>query len=239
MSATSCVPSLPDVGVVIVAAGRGARLGGDVPKQFLPLAGVPMLLRSMRPFTSHPDVLHTVLVLPADVVKEPPAWLAPHLGANLTAVAGGAERSDSVAAGLAALPSGAHLVLVHDAARPLASRALLDRVIGAARTGAGAVPVVPVADTIKQLDAAQPGMVVRTVPREQLVRAQTPQAFPRRLLEEAHAQARRGGVRGTDDAALLERMGAPVVAVPGDPANLKVTDADDLALAEWLLLRDQ
>jgi 2-C-methyl-D-erythritol 4-phosphate cytidylyltransferase len=231
------VPSPPNVGVIIVAAGRGARLGGGVPKQFLPLAGVPMLLWSVRAFATHPAVAHVVVVLPSEYVREPPPWLAPHLGAALTTATGGHERTASVAAGLAALPASALHVLVHDAARPLVTRAVIDRVIAAARRGAGAVPAVPVPDTIKEVDPATPHLVIRTVSRDGLVRAQTPQGFPRQLLERAHAEAAQAGVTGTDDAALVERLGGVVEAVPGDPLNLKVTTLEDLALAEWLVQR--
>jgi 2-C-methyl-D-erythritol 4-phosphate cytidylyltransferase len=226
------VPSPRDVGVVIVAAGRGVRLGGSQPKQYVPIAGVPMLLRAIRPFSCHPEVRQVVVVLPSDDAAAPPGWLAPHLGDALRVVAGGAERSDSVARGLDALDASCGIVLVHDAARPFVSRDVLDVVIAAARAGEGAVPAVPVADTLKQADAG--GHVARTVPRDGLWRAQTPQGFPRELLVRAHAQARADGVSGTDDASLVERLGGRVRLVAGDPRNLKVTTADDLALAELL-----
>jgi 2-C-methyl-D-erythritol 4-phosphate cytidylyltransferase len=233
------VPSQPDVGVIIVAAGRGTRLGAEVPKQFLPLGGIPMLLWSVRAFASHPAVVHMVVVLPPDQAQQPPAWLAAFLGGAFTIAPGGAQRADSVAAGLAALPPSARHVLVHDAARPLVSRGVIDRVIAASRGGVAAVPAVPVPDTIKEVDAANPHRVGRTVPRDRLVRAQTPQGFPRDMLEAAHTEARRAGVAGTDDAALVERLGGTVEVVPGDPTNLKVTTPDDLALAEWLAQRSR
>jgi 2-C-methyl-D-erythritol 4-phosphate cytidylyltransferase len=217
---------------VIVAAGRGVRLGGSLPKQYLPIAGVPMLLRAIRPFSSHPDVRQVVVVLLPDVVAAPPAWLAPHVGAGLCLAAGGAERGDSVANGLAALDPECGIVLVHDAARPFVSRDLLDAVIAAARAGEGAVPALPVADTLKQSDDG--GHVARTVPRDGLWRAQTPQGFPRELIARAHARAKADGVVGTDDAFLVERLGGTVRLVAGDPRNMKVTTADDLVLAEVL-----
>lgn len=226
------MPSPRDVGVVIVAAGRGVRLGGSQPKQFLPIAGVPMLLRAIRPFASHPDVRQVVVVLPRDDSAAPPSWLAPHVGAGLCVVAGGAERGDSVANGLAALDPACGIVLVHDAARPFVTRDLLDAVIAAARAGEGAVPALPVADTLKQSDGGE--HVARTVPRDGLWRAQTPQAFPRDLITRAHARAKADGVVGTDDAFLVERLGGAVRLVAGDPRNIKITTADDLALAEVL-----
>jgi 2-C-methyl-D-erythritol 4-phosphate cytidylyltransferase len=226
------VSSPRDVGVVIVAAGRGVRLGGSQPKQYLAIAGIPMLLRAIRPFSCHPEVRQVVVVLPAGDAVSPPDWLAPHLGDGLRVVAGGAERSASVANGLDALDAACGVVLVHDAARPFVTRDVLDAVIAVARAGEGAVPAVPVADTLKQSDDG--GHVARTVARDGLWRAQTPQGFPRALLAKAHAQAKADGVSGSDDAFLVERLGGRVRLVPGDPRNLKITTADDFALAEVL-----
>lgn len=214
-------------------------MGGTTPKQYRELAGVPMLLRSLRPFTSHPEVDHVVVVLPPGDVASPPAWLAGLAGGSLSLVAGGAERSDSVAHGLAALPGHCAVVLVHDAARPLVDRPTIDRVLDVARTGAGAVPAVPLGDTVKEAVADDPALTIRgTIPRDRLWRAQTPQGFARALLEEAHARARSEGLRGTDDAMLLERLGAPVRLVPGSSLNFKVTTEEDFRLAE-LILRDR
>lgn len=224
-----------DVGVVVVAAGKGERLGGDLPKQYLAIAGIPMLLRALRPFTSHPTVAHVVVVLPAEAAAAPPDWLTPHLGGALSVVAGGTERVDSVAAGLRALPANCPVVLVHDAARPFVSADVIDRVIEGARRGTATVPAVPVSDTLKESHSGDPGRVARTVPRERLWRAQTPQGFPRKLLEEAHARARSSAVPATDDAALVEAQGGEVRLVLGDDRNLKITTADDLALAALLV----
>ena len=226
-----------DVGVIVVAAGRGVRLGGPVPKQYRELGGVPMLLRALRPFASHPEVAHVVVVLPAADAVRPPHFLADLTGGTLSVVAGGAERSDSVAQGLSALPTECAVVLVHDAARPLVDRDTIDRVIEAARGGAGAVPAIAIGDTVKEADGSDGGVprVLRTVPRERLWMAQTPQGFPRALLEAAHALARKDGVGATDDAALVERMGAIVVLVPGSRRNLKVTTDEDFLLAERIL----
>ncbi|MBK7348619.1 MAG: 2-C-methyl-D-erythritol 4-phosphate cytidylyltransferase [Gemmatimonadetes bacterium] len=224
-----------DVGVVIVAAGQGTRLGAGVPKQYLPLGGVPMLLRALRPFTSHPEVAHTVVVLPAADAAHPPAWLAEVLGDTLSVTAGGAERSDSVACGLAALPAACAVVLVHDAARPFVDQAIISAVAAVARTGEGAVPAIPVGDTLKQVAAGEGGRILRTVPRDGLFRAQTPQGFPRRVLQEAHARAPREGGGATDDALLVEQAGVPVRVVPGSARNFKITTEDDLRIAERLL----
>ncbi len=204
---------------------------GGVPKQYRSLAGIPMLLRSLRPFASHPDAAHVVIALPAADASAPPEWLAAALSDSLSVVAGGADRAASVAAGLAALPPACRIVVVHDAARPLVERDVIDGVIAAARGGSGAIAAIPLGDTLKEADAD--GRVVRrTVPRDHLWRAQTPQAFPRELLTAAHRAAAADGVAGTDDAALVERLGAEVRLVRDSPRNLKVTTTEDLELAE-------
>jgi 2-C-methyl-D-erythritol 4-phosphate cytidylyltransferase len=223
-----------DVGVVVVAAGRSTRVGGELPKQYLPLDGVPILLRSVRPFASHPDVAQVVVVLAPAEAESPPAFLAELLGETLGIAAGGRERSDSVAAGLRALRAGCEIVLVHDGARPFVDRGVIDAVIGHARAGEGAVAAVPVSDTIKEAVGADPTLIGRTVPRTGLWRAQTPQGFPRRLLEQAYAQAGAGASGATDDAALVEDCGGTVRLVPDSPRNIKITTRDDLAVAEAL-----
>lgn len=221
-----------DVGVVVVAAGQGSRFGGEVPKQFLEVGGVPVLLRALRPFVSHPEVAQVVVVLPPPHAERPPAFLAALESESLNIVAGGAERSQSVGAGLRALRGECEVVLVHDGARPFVERRVIDAVIAHARAGDGAIAAVPVSDTLKQQAAADPTRVERTVPRDGLWRAQTPQGFPRRLLEEAYARA--GATHATDDASLVEAFGRAVRIVPDTPRNLKITTRDDLALAEAL-----
>jgi 2-C-methyl-D-erythritol 4-phosphate cytidylyltransferase len=223
-----------DVGVVVVAAGRGTRVGGELPKQYLPLDGVPILLRSVRPFASHPDVAQVVVVLGHAEAERPPAFLADLVGETLSIAAGGRERSDSVAAGLRALRAGCEIVLVHDAVRPFVDRGVIDAVIAHARAGEGAVAAVPVSDTIKEAVGADPTLIGRTVPRAGLWRAQTPQGFPRRLLEQAYAQAGAGASGATDEAALVEDCGGIVRLVPDSPRNMKITTRDDLAVAEAL-----
>jgi 2-C-methyl-D-erythritol 4-phosphate cytidylyltransferase len=217
------------VAVVIVAAGRGARMGADRPKAHLPVGGVPMLRRAAAVFAAHPRV-GLVVAAVADEA-EARAALGP-LAARVTLVRGGAERQDSVRLGLAAIPSAA-LILVHDAARPLVGADLIDRVIAAAAAHGAAVPALQPADTVKEIDPG--GRVVATLPRERLRLAQTPQGFRADLLREAHARAHRDGWRGTDDAALVERVGATVAVVAGDPANLKITTPLDRVLAEAIL----
>ena len=221
-----------DVGVVVVAAGRGERLGGQTAKQYQLIGGVPMVLRALRPFTSHPDVAQVVLVLPPEDAQKPPSFLS-GLSA-LTVVAGGEHRGDSVRAGLVVLRPECRVVLVHDAARPFADQDVIGRVIAVARGGEGAVPAVPITDTLKEAAAGDPLRVARTRPRANLWRAQTPQGFPRAALEKAHAHALRCGHRATDDAALVEATGIPVRLVQDSARNLKVTTPEDLALAELL-----
>jgi len=225
-----------DVGVVLVAAGRGERLGG-VRKQYRPIAGVPMLLHALRPFVAHPEVLHAVIALPPEDVAAPPGFLADLAGPALTLVGGGTERSDSVAAGLRALPAACTVVLVHDAARPFPDSEVIAAVIQEARAGWGAVAAVPVTDTVKEVAEGPVRRVVRTVPRHALWRAQTPQGFPRELLAAAHARGRPAGA-ATDDATLVERIGGEVRIVPDSPRNMKVTTAEDLEWAElWAARR--
>jgi 2-C-methyl-D-erythritol 4-phosphate cytidylyltransferase len=221
----------PDVGVVIVAAGAGVRAGPGEPKQFRPIHGVPMLLRALRPFTSHPEVAHVVVALPAGYAQQPPEWLAKLGGERLRLVPGGETRTQSVRAGLGALPPDAAVVLVHDAARPFVSRETIDGVIARARAGVGAVAAVPVSDTVKEV--VEDRQIVRTVSRERLWRTQTPQGFPRAMLERAYAQLGRGDdPPPTDDAEVCERAGAPLEVVPDAPQNFKVTTADDFRIAE-------
>jgi 2-C-methyl-D-erythritol 4-phosphate cytidylyltransferase len=199
-----------------------------------------MVLRALRHFTSHPDVAQVVLVLPPEDAARPPAFLSASSGAPssasspLTIVPGGAHRGDSVRAGLSALRRECAVVLVHDGARPFVDPAVIEAVIGLARTGEGAVPAVPLSDTLKEASPADSTLVKRTHPRARLWRAQTPQGFPRAVLEEAHARAARDGHRATDDAALVEAIGIPVRLVPDSCRNLKVTTPEDLAFAELL-----
>lgn len=205
---------------------------GGTRKTFLELAGQPILLRAIRPFLETPGVECVVVAVPPDVAARPPAWLT---GADprVRVVAGGATRGDSVAAALAALPPEVEVVLVHDGARPLVARDLAERCLRAAAAGRAVVAGVPAVDTLKEVDAR--GRVVRTPPRGRYWHAQTPQAFPRSLLERAHRRAREEGIEATDDASLVERLGSEVELVEGSPRNLKVTRPEDLVLAERLL----
>jgi 2-C-methyl-D-erythritol 4-phosphate cytidylyltransferase len=209
-------------------------VGGDLPKQYLLINGVPVLLRAVRPFASHPEVAQVVVVLTPAEAESPPDFLAALKSEALAIAAGGRERSDSVAAGLLALRAGCEIVLVHDGARPFVDRGVIDAVIAHARAGEGAVAALPVSDTIKEAVGADPTLIGRTVPRAGLWRAQTPQGFPRRLLEEAYRRAGAAASSATDDASLVEACGGIVRLVPDSPRNLKITTRDDLAVAEAL-----
>ncbi|HEX6937896.1 MAG TPA: 2-C-methyl-D-erythritol 4-phosphate cytidylyltransferase [Longimicrobiales bacterium] len=220
--------------VVVAAGGAGRRMGG-ARKQYAELLGEPILLHSLRPFLAHPSVVRVVVALPAEDAAEPPAWLAELAArdARIALVAGGAERGDSVHRGLEAVPESVDVVLVHDAARPLVTRAVIERTLAAASGGVGAVAAVPVTDTLKQVGAD--GRIVGTPDRSVFQAAQTPQAFPRAMLLDAYRRAARDGVAATDDAALVERYGGKVVVVEGAPENIKVTRPIDLVVAEALL----
>jgi len=212
---------------VIVAAGRGERLGSR--KQFLPLAGIPLVLWSVRAFRSHPEVGEIVVVLPPDVAAEPPDWL---LLDRVRCRAGGETRRESAGHGVRAVGPEARLILIHDAARPFVSRDLIGRVMGAAEATGAALPVLPVQDTVKRVRG---GRVVETVDRRALGQAQTPQGFQAGLIRTLHAKALTEGTAASDDAALCELAGLPVEAVEGSPWNLKITTSADVALAEWLV----
>jgi 2-C-methyl-D-erythritol 4-phosphate cytidylyltransferase len=209
------------VWAVVVAAGSGARFGG--PKQFATLAGTRVVDRSVAVAREACDGV--VLVL-----SDPDAWDG--TGADVV-VAGGATRAESVRAGLDAVPGDADVIAVHDAARPLAGPGLYAAVVAAVRAGAdGAIPGIPVADTLKRVEAhGDEQVIVGTVDRHALFAAQTPQAFRADMLRAAHAS----GDDATDDAALVEAHGGKVVIVPGDPANLKLTSSRDLVVAAALL----
>ena len=216
---TSPAVSRPDVGVVIVAAGAGVRAGPGEPKQFRSILGVPMLLRALRPFTSHPDIDHVVVALPPGFAERPPEWLGRLAGERLTLVPGGDTRAHSVAAGLRALRPSA-VVLVHDAARPFVERGTIDAVIARARAGVAAIAALQVSDTVKEVADETGRRIARTVPRE--------------MLDQVYAEKGKLDGGATDDAELCERAGLPVEVVPDSPHNLKVTTAEDFRIAEAL-----
>ncbi len=225
------------VAAVLVAAGSGSRLGHELPKAFVPLGGVPLVVHAARSLLASGAVSSLVVVVPADRIADARAALA-DLPCPVAVVAGGAARQASVAAGLAALPDEADVVLVHDAARPFPPADLVDRVIEAVRAGHPAVvPALPVTDTIKRVGpgdgTGEP--VLQTVPRGALRAVQTPQGFARDVLVAAHAAAAGSAhdesTAASDDAGLVEAQGVPVWVVPGDERAAKVTTPSDLSLA--------
>jgi 2-C-methyl-D-erythritol 4-phosphate cytidylyltransferase len=221
-----------DVGVVIVAGGSGSRTGSAELKQFRWVSGKPALLHSVQAFMARRDVAVVVVVLPKAYAADPPPWLFQCDVDRLLVSVGGRERHESVVNGLEDLSEDVTIAVVHDAARPLVTDDTIDRVIAEARKGHGAIAALPVVDTLKEVD--EQGRIVRTVDRTRLWRAQTPQAFPREMLEQAHIAARRDHVGATDDAALLERLGLPVVVVRGSERGMKITEDADFARAEAL-----
>jgi 2-C-methyl-D-erythritol 4-phosphate cytidylyltransferase len=219
-----------DVGVVLVAAGTSSRLGGSELKQFRWIAGKPMLLHSLQLFHQRRDVAMVVCVLPRQYAGDPPPWIFQSDVDRLLVSVGGNQRGESVLHGLEDLPDEVRIVVVHDAARPFVSMDVVDAVVAEARAGRAAVAAVPVTDTLKEVDSK--GRVVRTIARDGLWRAQTPQAFPRAMIEEAYAEARRTRTYATDCAALCEQRGFEVVIVRGSEHTAKVTEEGDFALVE-------
>jgi len=218
------------VWAVVAAAGDGRRLGHELPKAFTGLGGRPLLAHAIELFEAHPRVERMVVVVP-EGWEEPTALLSDELAAGKVAasVAGGATRALSVAAGLEEVAADATAVLVHDAARPFASEALVDRVLDALQDADGAVPGLPVKDTVKRVEG---GAVIETLDRAQLRAVQTPQAFRGEALRRAFAVSAGEFGAATDCAQLVERDGGRVVVVDGEAENLKITDAGDLARAE-------
>lgn len=227
----------PAVWAVIPAAGRGSRFGGPVPKQYLEIAGQPLIAHALDSLLAHPRVAGAVVALAEDD-QHWPGWTSRH-GKPVLRCIGGGERADSVLSALLALPSGLveeTLVLVHDAARPNLHSDDLDRLLQAAgESDDGAILAAPVRDTLKRADAD--GRVIGTEPRQQLWRALTPQAFRRGPLTAALLSARRDRIQPTDEAMAMERAGFHPLLVEGREDNLKVTTASDRDLAEFLLVQ--
>lgn len=223
---------MPDTSAVVVAAGSGERLGVGIPKGFVELAGEPLLLRCVRLLSRVVDTV--VCVVGGEHLERAERLLdaAGVTGVRLTA--GGDTRQDSVSAGLSACPPAARVVAVHDAARPLVTEGLVQRTLAALQPPWDAVaPGLPLVDTVKAVDPQ--GKVLRTVDRRGMWAVQTPQVFPRAVLERVHARIASDADAATDDLALVERAGGRVRLVLGERRNLKITYPEDLAIAEALL----
>lgn len=217
---------------IIVAGGTGTRMGGAVPKQFLALGGRTILDRTLSAFIGSSRIDGVVLALPPSSPGEVKASYR-SVTKVLAVVDGGAERRDSVRNALAAVPPDAEIILVHDAVRPFVSEGLIARCADLAREHGAVAPVIPVRDTVKEWDRAGKTLVTRD--RSGLMRAQTPQAFRAAILREAYGKADAGGVPATDDAALVEAAGHPVIPVPGEEANIKITIPEEMRMAFGLL----
>lgn len=217
-----------DVAVVIPAGGVGRRLGSRTPKQLLRLGTGTILARTVAQFVRHPAVSEVVVAAPAAYLARTRRALASLGSARVRVIEGGAERQDSVRHGVQALSEGTRIIAVHDAVRPFVSRALIDRVVTAARTHGAAICALPIAETVKRV---RDGKVDATVDRTGLWSVQTPQAFHASVLREAHDKAHRDGFVGTDESMLVERLGHAVAVVLGLRENLKITSPDDLRRA--------
>jgi len=219
---------------IVLAAGGGSRIGSAIPKQFLPLAGVPLLARTVQALRASGRMDCLILVVPSGQEERCQREILNPFGLTADAVVpGGTDRQASVYAGLLQVSAGTDLVLIHDGARPFITPEVIVAAVEAAAEAGAAVVAVPVTDTIKVADAD--GWFVDTPQRSRLWAAQTPQVFRAALLREAHDNALRDGFRGTDDSALVERLGHRVRLVPGSPENLKITTPADLALADQIL----
>jgi len=219
---------------LLLAAGSGTRSGRSA-KAFADLAGIPMFLHSYRAIGECGRIEGVVVLVPEGHQEDADAWVrSEHSSARTIAQVGGETRQASVYRGLQALPEDVDLVVCHDAARPFASISLFERVIERLEdpTVDGVIPVVPSPDTVKRI---REGLVLETLPRQELGMVQTPQAFRRRALEDAHERAETNGISATDDAMVLEAAGYRVAVVDGEPGNFKVTTPEDLLRAEHLL----
>lgn len=216
---------------IIAAAGAGLRMQNETRKQYLYLLGIPILARSVKLFCDRPDFEAVAVVIPPGEEAEVRALLEPFCSpGRLLFVEGGQTRQESVNKGLKALPLSAGPVCIHDAARPLASVALLEKLLAAAAEFGAAVPVIPLSDTVKEINTE--GFITATPPRDKLRLVQTPQVFRRDLIEKAY---RKAPANVTDDASLVEMTGFAVRTIPGEPRNFKITTSLDIALAVQLL----
>lgn len=220
---------------LIVAGGSGSRFGGSSPKQYLLLAGVPVLIRTLVVFDRCEGIDTLVLAVPSGDVPFVRESLLAAAGLRKTVwlCSGGARRQDSVFNGLACIPDDESIVVIHDAVRPLVTCECITACVDAARTQGAGIAAVPAWETLKRVTNA--GTIDATLPREDVWLAQTPQAFRTGLIRHAHRTARAQNFLGTDDASLVERQGGIVRIVPGSRRNIKITTSEDMALAEALL----
>lgn len=222
------------VAALIAASGQGQRMGGDIKKQYLTLEGVPILARTLEIFVKHQTVSQIVVIVPAKETELARNTVKPFCPLEkINFVEGGKRRQDSIYQGLQAVSRDTEMVCIHDGVRPFISVELFEAVFEAACKCGAAVPVIPVTDTLKEVSIN--GMINRTISRETVRRAQTPQIFRYDLIAEAYRKAHILGVEATDDAYLLELLGGTVCTVPGSPSNIKITHPLDLLFAGALL----
>lgn len=223
------------VAAIVPAGGRGARMGNEIPKQFLQLGDVPLLVHALRVFESSKTICEVVVVVPHDAVPYCQKELLPQCDFSKISniISGGARRQDSVWNGLQSVDKRTEVVLVHDAVRPFVTDTMVQKVVDGARTHGAAIVAVPLRDTVKR--AAQDGTIETTLDRQRLWLAQTPQAFRIELLQKAHELGRQAGVSATDDAFLVERVGHRVRIVNGSTDNIKITRPEDLMMGEAIL----
>jgi 2-C-methyl-D-erythritol 4-phosphate cytidylyltransferase len=220
---------------IVVAAGKGTRIGGNRPKQFLELGGIPIIIHTLRRFEQCDAINEVIVVLPADATAGFVS-LAERFGLRKVsqAIAGGATRAQSVLRGLNAISS-AEIVAIHDGVRPFVTPEEIEGVLNAARASGAAVLVSPVSDTIKEI---ADGSIARTLPRANLRRALTPQCFRFDVLKQAYDQLdefEAEGIDVTDDSLLVERLGLKIAAVEGSASNIKITGPEDIVLAKGIL----
>ena len=220
---------------VVPAGGRGVRMGTNVPKQFLSLGGVPLLVHALRTFENSPIISDIILVVPEDDCQYCREDIIPSHGLKKISqvVAGGKRRQDSVLNGVQAAHPETEIVVIHDAVRPFVTMDMITQVVESTRAHGAAIVALPMRDTVKRVNAD--GFIQETLSRDELWLAQTPQAFRRTLLLQAHQHEDAGGIDATDDAFLVERLGRPVAIVQGSSDNIKVTRPEDLHMGEAIL----
>ena len=221
---------------IIPAAGTGVRMGGETPKQFLSLEGVPIVIHTLRKFAASDAIDGILLALRDEDMERVQSDISREdFRKPVRLVAGGATRQETVARALAEAPSATEVVVVHDAVRPFVDVEMIRRVVEAARNEGAVITGIPSVDTVKQVERH---MVFGTVPRERIVLAQTPQAFRYEILRQAFDRAGEDGFNGTDESSLVERLGHKVTVLMGSDRNIKITKPSDLPLARLYLAQE-
>jgi 2-C-methyl-D-erythritol 4-phosphate cytidylyltransferase len=225
------IPQSTRTEAIIVAAGRGARLGGKVAKSMRLLGGKPLFAHPVDRFLQVAEIQSIILVVASEDIEVARRWIPQHqFSKPISVVPGGKERGDSVQEGLKVVAPDTQWILIHDGARPFVTSELIQRVLSAAYATGAAIPVIPITDTVKEILGSE---VVRTVPRSRLAGVQTPQAFARNRLLEAYQRAREDGFAATDDAEIVQHFTpGPIIVVQGDEDNFKITTHKDWCRAE-------